>query len=109
MQPSISHNQPYNQPSNQTQAALAIDQYPLKNSSILDSGTTIHIFNEITRFLNFRSATDGDFVWAGDSKVAILGYGDIDIEVLRPRNKLHIFRLYDVAYCEGFVTNLVSF
>src|SRR5215471_16178527 len=36
-----------------TRAALAIDQYPLKNSAILDSGTTIHIFNEITRFLNF--------------------------------------------------------
>ena len=28
----------------------------LKNSAILDSGTTIHIFNEISRFLNFQSA-----------------------------------------------------
>ena len=97
-------------PGSQTiRAALSIDQYPLKNSSILDSGTTIHIFNEITRFLNFRQAPDGDFVWAGDSKVPILGYGDIDIQVVGLKKKLQILRLYDVAYCEGFVANLVSF
>ena len=90
-------------------AALAIDQYFLKNSAILDSSTTIHIFNEITRFLNFRAAPYGDFVWAGDSKVAILGYGDVDIQVMGPKRKLQILRLYDVAHCEGFVANLVSF
>ena len=41
-------------------------------------------------------------MWAGDSKVAILGYGDVDIQVIGPKKKLQVFRLYDVAYCEGF-------
>src|ERR1700722_1359044 len=43
-------------------AAFTIDRYPLKNSAILDSGTTIHIFNEISRFTNFRTADPRDFV-----------------------------------------------
>ena len=81
----------------------------MKNSAILDSGTTLHIFNEITRFLNLRSAPHGDFVWAGNTKVPILAYGEVDIQIVSPKQKLQIFRLYDVAYCEGFVANLVSF
>jgi hypothetical protein len=48
---------------------------------MLDSGTTLHIFNEILRLINFRAAPPGDFVWAGDSKVAVLGYGEADIEM----------------------------
>jgi hypothetical protein len=63
-----------------SETAFSIAQYPLKNSAILDSGTTIHIFNEISRFLHFRTSPQGDFVWAGDSKVKVLGYGDVDIE-----------------------------
>lgn len=47
-------------------AAFSVEQYPLKNLAILDSGTTIHIFNEIARFLNLRTADLGDFVWAGE-------------------------------------------
>jgi len=62
----------------------------MKNSAILDSGTTIHIFNEITRFLDFRTAPDVDFVWAGDSRVPILGYGDVDIQALGPKGKMQI-------------------
>ncbi|KAF7173426.1 hypothetical protein CNMCM6106_007498 [Aspergillus hiratsukae] len=61
------------------------------------------------RFLNFRTAPEGDFVWAGDNKVAIHGYEDVDIQTVGPKKKLQILRLYDVAYCEGSVTNLVSF
>jgi hypothetical protein len=81
--------------------------YPLKNLSILDCGSTIHIFNEIARFINYRPAIHGDFVWAGDHKVAILGYGEVDIEIQGPRGK-EIFRLVEVAYCKDFACNLVS-
>jgi hypothetical protein len=89
---------------------MSVDwQYPLKNSSILNSGTTIHVFNQITRFINFRTAPDGEFVWAGDSKVPILGYGEVDIQVRGAKRKLQVLRLYDVAFCEGFAANLVSF
>jgi hypothetical protein len=42
--------------------AFLINNYPLKNSAILDSGTTLHIFNQISQFLNFRAALESDFV-----------------------------------------------
>ena len=87
--------------------AFSIAQYPLKNSAILDSGTTIHIFNEISRFLHFQTAPQGDFVWAGDSKVKVLGYGDVDIAIQGPQGK-RILRLHDVALCKDFACNLVS-
>ncbi|KAL9567430.1 hypothetical protein ACKAV7_008380 [Fusarium commune] len=50
--------------------------YPLRHSAILDSGSTIHIFNEVCRFLNYRPAPSGDFVYAGESPVAIHGKDD---------------------------------
>jgi len=62
-------------------AAFTIDRYPLKNSAILNSGTTIHIFKEILRFTNFRTADPRDFVWAGTERVPIQGYGNVDTEV----------------------------
>jgi hypothetical protein len=85
-----------------------MNNYPLKNSAILDSGTTLHIFNQISRFLNFRAAPEGDFVWAGDHKLPILGYGEVDIKIKQQLGGTRLMRLYDVAYCEGIVCNLVS-
>jgi len=88
--------------------AFSINNYPLKNSAILDSGTTLHIFNQISRFLNFRTALEGEFVWAGDHKIPILGYGEVDIKVKHQIGGTRIMRLYNVALCEGIVCNLVS-
>lgn len=65
-------------------AAFNCAPYPLKHSAILDSGSTIHIFNEVCRFLDYRPAPLGDFVYAGDSPVTIHGYGDVDIRVQGP-------------------------
>ena len=92
-------------------AAFTVDQYPLKNSAILDSGTTIHIFNELSRFNEFRTADPGDFVWAGETKVPIQGYGNVDIMVKAPGARMNakkILRIRDVAYCQDFAANLVS-
>ena len=88
--------------------ALSINNYPLKNSAILDSGTTLHIFNQISRFLNFRAAPEGDFVWAGDHKIPILGYGEVDIKIKQQIGGTRLMRLYNVALCKGIVCNLVS-
>jgi hypothetical protein len=44
------------------EVALSINNYLLKNSAILDSGTTLYIFNQISRFLNFRAALESNFV-----------------------------------------------
>jgi hypothetical protein len=88
-------------------AALSVSSYPLRCSAILDSGTTIHIFNTITRFLNFRHAPPGDCVYAGDVIVPVQGYGEVDIKVNGPDGP-RIMRLFDVAFCENFACNLVS-
>ncbi len=87
--------------------SISISIYPLKNSAILDSASTLHVFNEITRFLNFRTAYPGDFLWAGDHKVPIQGYGDVDVEIQSPTGK-RLMRLHDVAFCKNFAANLVS-
>lgn len=87
---------------------MAAGEYPLKNSAILDTGTTIHIFNNLMRFQNFQHAQEGDGVHAGNTFVPILGYGEVDIELSGiPGNK--VLRLKDVAFCEGFACNLVSY
>jgi hypothetical protein len=64
-------------------AAFTISSAPylLKNSIILDLGITLHIFNNLLHIMNFQKAPDGDFVWAGDNKVQILGYGKVYIKV----------------------------
>jgi hypothetical protein len=85
---------------------MSISTYPLKHSAILDTGTTLHVFNELSRFLNFRIALYGDFLWAGDTRVPIQGYGEIDIHISDPGG---IMRLEDVALCENFASNLVSY
>ena len=88
-------------------ATFSINQYPLKNSSILDSGTTIHIFNNFARIKNIHPANPGDFVWAGTTKVLILGYGEVEIKV-KKLNQFNILRLLNVAYCKDFACNIVS-
>jgi len=89
-------------------ASLEANSYPLRNSIILDTGSTIDICNEISRFLNFKVATYGDFLYAGDVKVPILGYGDVDVQAKSPTGRV-ILRLHDVAYCPNFACNVVSF
>jgi len=67
-----------------TKAAFSIVKYPLKNSFILDLGTTIYIFNKKSRFNKYKKASPSDYIWASNSPVPILGYRDIDIKIQRP-------------------------
>ena len=53
-------------------------------------------------------APEGDYLWVGNTKVPILAYGDADICIQGPQDTMKIMRLFDVNYCEGFATNLVS-
>ena len=57
--------------------------------------------------MNFRTANPGDFLWAGEHRIPVQGYGNVDIEIQGPKRK-QIMRLYDVAFCENFAANLVS-
>lgn len=83
--------------------------HPLKLSTILDSGTTIHVFNDLSRLHNFRKAPRNHYLYAGDTEVPILGYGDRYVEVTRPNGTKGTLRLKNVAFCTDFATNLVSF
>ena len=83
--------------------------YPLKLSTILDSGTTLHIFNDLFRFYNFRKALRHEYIIAGSLEVPILGYSDVTIQVIKLDKSKGILYLKDVAFCIDFNTNLVSF
>jgi len=89
-----------------------VNLYSLRNSAILDSGANIHVFNQLTRFQNFRAAPTGDYIATPDGEAPVLGYGEVDIEVRMRRagrsDKVRVLRLPDVACCENFAVNLVS-
>jgi len=90
------------------ESSFATSSHPLKLSTILDSGTTIHVFNDLSRFLDFRKAPRHHYLIAGNREVPILGYGDVHVQVTRTNTK-GILRLKNVAFCTNFATNLVSF
>jgi hypothetical protein len=87
------------------QSALQSTTFPLRDLAILDSGATIHVFNDLSRFSNFKKAPRGDYLLAARSEVPILGYGDVSLQLKNGK----VLRLKNVAFCTDFVTNLVSF
>ncbi|KAG6996633.1 Retrovirus-related Pol polyprotein from transposon RE1 [Fusarium oxysporum f. sp. conglutinans] len=80
------------------------DNYPLRNSVILDPGATISITNSPDRLASLQPAIPGDCIWAGDRKLPILGYGTMTVRLTGTRALL----LEDVAYCPRLLTTLVS-
>ena len=56
----------------------------------------------------FVPADPGDFAWAGKHKVPTQGYGNVDIQIRNQKGIGKILRLYDVAFCQDFASNLVS-
>jgi hypothetical protein len=85
-----------------------ISRYPLEQSFILDSGTTCHVANDIGRFANTQEPAQGDFLWAGNTRVWIKAYGTVVIRV-QGDCATRLLHLYDVAYCPDLHCNLVSF
>jgi hypothetical protein len=82
--------------------------YPLRNSFLLDSGSTIHICNNLIRLKNLRPPGIGDYLWAGNTKVEIRGYG-IALITTKGAQGNQTLRLDNVAWCPDFHCNLVSF
>ena len=91
-----------------TATPLATPGYPLFYLAILDSRTTLYIFNNLACFYNLQKAPRDHFIVAGNSQIAILAYGDVNITVKSPTGP-RTLQLRDVAYCTGFQCNLVSF
>jgi len=89
-------------------AAFHSADYPLRRSTLLDSGASLHVFNDRTRLRNFRAATYGESIFAGDTEVPILGWGTATVRLKTPSGRKIPLALSEVAHCEGFKTNLVS-
>jgi hypothetical protein len=91
------------------QAILASqDEFPLKNSYILDSGSSLHVSHNLKWFYNFQRAPLGHHAVCGSGSVTIQGYGEVEIALSSPKGRIRILRLHNVAYCPDFPINLVS-
>jgi hypothetical protein len=91
------------------QATLATSEnFPLRDSFILDSSSSIHVSHKLRRFDNFRQAQLGDQSISGSSLVTIQGYGEIEVALTNPKGQVKFLRLNNISYCPEFSTNLVS-
>ena len=86
-----------------------INKYPLRLSTLLDSGASLNICNHIARFKSFTKSTIDEYLIAGDSEIQIEGYGRIDLPIIRPDGTKGILRIKRAAYCPTFAVNLISF
>ena len=77
----------------------------------MDSGSSIHISRDRDKFTNFCKAPSGHYALSSNRTLPILDYKEIDIEltILLTKNpKKKLLRLYNIAFCLQFLTNLVS-
>lgn len=94
---------------NDTQAiaSSAVDEDLLKNSWILDSGSTVHICNDREQFLTYapRQST----VKTGKTETPMIGYGQVKITGRHPHTDATVpVTLDNVWHSPGFHTNLIS-
>ena len=82
--------------------------YPLKDAFILDSGSTTHICNNLSRIKRMRPPAMGDYIWAGNTRVVIQGYGAVIIATEGEQGRQTLL-LNNVAWCPDFLCNLISF
>ena len=79
----------------------------LWTTDILGSKTSIHVFNELSRFSSFRKSSSTS-VQAGSLIIPILGYGLVRVPIIFSNQFEGVIWLHHVAYCVDFVSNLVS-
>ena len=78
--------------------SFTVATYPLRNSTILDSGTTLYIFNKLVRFYNYHYTPENNYVYTRDSTVPILRYGEIDLKLTYYSKKVLLY-LKNVTFC----------
>jgi Pol polyprotein len=94
--------------SKETSSFITNSDYTLCKSTLLDSGTTVDIFNDLSRFQDFRKAPRNHVVRCGNHFARVPGHGNVYVDV-REGNRQGVLRIRDAAYCPDFMTNLVSF
>ena len=84
--------------------------YPLRNSDLLDTGTTLHICNSANRFTELHPAQPNDGVFAGRTWIPIKQRGTRILLFHMGKGQTPTrFTLRNVAYIPGYHTNLVSY
>ena len=79
-------------------------KYDLFSSYILDSGATIHICNDQSRFTDFRPPASTDLIYAGDQLLPVQGWGTAFVNLSTGIK----FQLKDCAYIPTFHCSVVS-
>ncbi|OAF59657.1 hypothetical protein VC83_03944 [Pseudogymnoascus destructans] len=94
----------------QVTQGLTLSTYELARSTILDSGATIHVCNDRTRFYNLKECEDGNYLLAGDQKVRIEGFGSVDIKVQvgKDTKSVRTITLQETALVSSFHTSVAS-
>jgi hypothetical protein len=82
--------------------------FPLQDSFLLDSGSSIHVSRDRERFSNFQRPPPGHYAVCGSGTIEIQGYGEVDVVLTNRKGRKRLLRLHKVAYCPQFPTNLVS-
>ena len=93
-----------------TQGSFQSGTYPLRESDLLDTGTTLHICNRADRFTELYPAQSSDGVFAGKTWVLIKQRGTRVLEFHMGKDRPPTrFTLRNIAYIPGYHTNLVLY
>lgn len=101
--PDVSSDIPATIPTNM---AVKDAPLPLKDSWILDSGSTVHICNDKSRFISYQPRTDN--VVTGDAKTRVEGIGNVLIFGRDPAGNRIEITLRNTLYSPGFHVNIVA-
>ena len=79
-------------------------------------GLNINIVNQRSLLRRYRNTILSKYIWAGDSKAPVKGYGDVFIIVIISSEEnefgdpiIKIMRIPNAAFCLFFVYNIVLF
>ena len=89
--------------------------YVLKRLTIFNLGFNINIINKKSRLKRYKNATPREYIWVGNNKAPVRGYGEVYIEVIIfEENKyndfiIKIIRILNVTFYPFFVYNIIFF
>ena len=81
----------------------------LNNSFILDSGATCYIYNDKSRFIDFRLPIDNDVLYASESVIPIKGFETVLVIVTTLKEpKQYTVYLYNMVLILLFHISIAS-
>ena len=83
--------------------------YEIFNCQILDSGSNIHIYNDLSRFKTTHATISNDYLISGSTTYLIKAYRTVNIYITSPSGMTEEITLSHVTLVPGFFTNLVLF